>query len=38
MTAAELGHRMSGYELRRWVELEQIRKVEREDAERKARR
>jgi hypothetical protein len=28
MTAGELGRRMSGWELRRWVELEQIRQAE----------
>lgn len=38
MTAAELGRRMSGWEMRRWVELEGIRVKEREEAEAKAKR
>lgn len=38
MTVAELGRRMSAWELGRWVELERIRRVEREQAERKVRR
>jgi hypothetical protein len=38
MTAAELGRRMSGWEMRRWIALEGIRKAELDEAERKARR
>lgn len=38
MTAADLGRRMSGWEMRRWIELEKIRVDEREEAERKVRK
>jgi hypothetical protein len=38
MTVARLRREMSAQELAGWVELEKVRKVEREQAERKARR
>lgn len=38
MTAARLGREMSGWEMRRWIELEQIRVQERDEQERGRKR